>query len=95
MAIPVHFHAWYPAWNLKSRMESNCSAQLHDYMNESSSWCAEHDYQCIAGVAVDCLLSALPETWKADMSASLVLLGLFPTTLSLIGSGPFEIGLLV
>ncbi|GAW17161.1 hypothetical protein ANO14919_066110 [Xylariales sp. No.14919] len=90
----MHFQTWYPAWDLKTRMESNCSAELHDYMNESSSWCTERDYQCIAGVAVDCLLAALPETWKADMGAASVLLGLLPTTLSIVGSGPFETGLL-
>ncbi|RWA04576.1 hypothetical protein EKO27_g10526 [Xylaria grammica] len=90
----MHFQMWYPAWDLKTRMESNCSAELHDYMNESLSWCAERNYQCIAGVAVDCLLTALPETWKADMGAASVLLGLLPTTLSIVGSGPFETGLL-
>jgi hypothetical protein len=49
---------------------------------------------CLSGYVVNCLLGNVSEVLKANMAAGGVLLGLLPTTLSLVGSSTTETGLL-
>ncbi|KAH8899117.1 hypothetical protein GQ53DRAFT_759311 [Thozetella sp. PMI_491] len=49
---------------------------------------------CESGRLVHCLLSESSEALKANMAAAAVLLGLLPTTLSLVGSNTVDTGVL-
>ncbi|KAI0420353.1 hypothetical protein F5X98DRAFT_371766 [Xylaria grammica] len=99
-AESVHFQEWYPQWGLQNVLIDHCNESYQGYVNNNSPACVNeysshrNNSECRARLVTDCLLENLPESWKADMAAAAVLLGLLPTILSLIGSNVVETSLL-
>ena len=75
-------------------MLDNCSFVFDEYLNGSSPDCLPRHVGCLPGNVVNCILNNAPESLKANTAAAAVLLGLLPTTLSLVGSSTIETGLL-
>ncbi|KAH8890663.1 hypothetical protein GQ53DRAFT_867037 [Thozetella sp. PMI_491] len=91
-----HFKQWFPQYGrgFATMLQQNCSSEYADYLNSSSPACAQGDLTCVTSQVIDCLLNITRESWKSNMSAAAVLLGIMPTTLSLVGSTTVETGLL-
>ncbi|KAL2135821.1 hypothetical protein VTI74DRAFT_6750 [Chaetomium olivicolor] len=91
---PLHFQTFFPQYSptLTSFIRGPCRAPFADYLTQNPTTCSY--VGCLSGRVVHCLLSQATESMKANMAAAAVLLGLLPTTLSLIGSNTIETGVL-
>jgi len=89
---PVHFQHWYPRFSsdFEQILHNNCSNEFRKYLTEKPLECLN----CLAADVVTCLLDIFDENGKAMLAVSGVLLGLLPTTLSLVGSSNVETGVL-
>lgn len=90
---PTHFQKWYPQFETRfdGILHTNCSEEFDRYMTETPQpGCSN----CLAGAVVTCILEAFDENGKAMLATAGVLLGLLPTTLSLVGSSNIETGVL-
>lgn len=93
-ASPAHFQQWFPQYGptFERFIRGSCKTTFAEYMADYAPTC---DYVgCLSGRVVHCLLSSATESLKANMAAAAVLLGLLPTTLSLVGSNTVETGVL-
>ncbi|OGE49894.1 hypothetical protein PENARI_c019G11500 [Penicillium arizonense] len=93
-AAPNHFRLWFPQYRDPfERYMKNCMTTYDAYQKNLS--CHPVNYGgCQSGRMVHCLLSQATESLKANMASAGVILGLLPTTLSLVGSTTVETGLL-
>lgn len=98
-----HFQDFYPVYGpkLKGIVLSTCFGNYTNYANHNGTCNDWQDYGWTIGPAdcagynlLNCVLDQLPDTVKADMAASGILLGLLPVLLSLVGSTTAEVGLL-
>ena len=100
-ASPPHFQQWFHQYSLflQSTLQDACSRQYQDYyLNVMGAGCdggPKDPPSCnLAGRVVDCLLSHITESTKANFASAAVLLGLMPTTLTYVGSNTAETALL-
>jgi hypothetical protein len=88
-----HFQNWYPEFGaiFEEILHTQCSEQFNRYLTETPGpGCTN----CFAGGVATCILAAFDENGKAMLAAAGVLLGLLPTTLSLVGPSIVETGIL-
>ena len=89
----VHFQHWYQQYRHKFTeimQTEQCVNAYQIYLhNQAPSW----DKGGTTAPVVDCIMDRLNEATKSNMAAAAVLLGLLPTTLSLLGSTTTEVGL--
>ncbi|KAF4614371.1 hypothetical protein G7Y89_g15367 [Cudoniella acicularis] len=93
-AGPPHFQQWFPqfASGLERTLQEACSIEFqHYYLNEVGLYAnIENPLGSLANVVVDCMLSNTSESAKANFASAVVLLGIMPTTLGLVGSNTVE-----
>ncbi|KAG7294411.1 hypothetical protein NEMBOFW57_004482 [Staphylotrichum longicolle] len=92
---PLHFTTFFPQYapTFHKFTAGPCRPQLTAYLNPSAPTTCDY-VGCLSGRVVHCLLANATESTKANMAAAAVLLGLLPTTLSLVGSNTVETGVL-
>ncbi len=97
--FPAHLEALSPQYGLavKDILSISCSVEYQRDLDQSSPecvWAQQFGPGCGIGQVLHCLQASLPESWKANFASAAVLLGLMPTTLSIVGSTTLETGLL-
>lgn len=92
---PLHFTTFFPQYapTFHKFTAGPCRPQFTAYLNPSAPTTCDY-VGCLSGRVVHCLLANATESTKANMAAAAVLLGLLPTTLSLVGSNTVETGAL-
>lgn len=90
----VQFKQWYPG--IRGYMEHNlnhqCAENPTNYYNVSYPY--EDCQQCRGQALIDCLLNNLDAITTANLASAAVILGLLPSTLSLVGLSYVETGVL-
>jgi len=71
----------------------NCTREFNDYINETLPDPPNAGHN-IAWLLTNCILSQMPEVFKAEIAVSGILLALVPTALAQIGPSQVETGLL-
>lgn len=91
----LHFQHWFPQYGptFQGYINGACEKAFIAYINPNAPTTCNYG-GCLSGRVVHCLLAQATESMKANMAAAAVLLGLLPTTLSLIGSNTVETGVL-
>ncbi|OQE73302.1 hypothetical protein PENNAL_c0089G01266 [Penicillium nalgiovense] len=93
-AAPDHFRLWFPQYRGILTIYMKACMPTYDAYREDRPCQPSNYVGCQSGRMVHCLLSQATESLKANMAAAGVILGLFPTTLCLVGSSTVETGLL-
>lgn len=71
MTVSTHFQHWYPQFGsgLESTLKGSCGIVYDDYLAHENEWCnvnGQGKLGCYVGTVIDCLLSSMPESWKAN-----------------------------
>jgi hypothetical protein len=88
------FDLFFPTWNpmLQDIIHGKCLDEYNHYKNDTGAPIVG-SLELVTPL-IDCVLGQLPETRKAEMGASTVLLGAMPTMLQALGSTTAETSLL-